>query len=230
MERAVLTPELMREILIQGEQIRRAKIFEGNTNSPQNIQKIVIDLSTARLETNPYKISFPFRSVYVESASDVLANIFVKPNTQDSVQSFFKLKANDSWASDDPISTAFLHWDAQPGKSLTLVFFTNSEFRSGSQISVTGGGVSIVDGSTFTQASQALVAATAAIVFAQDSTRKVGTIQNKTGASIWVGASGVNNTTSFFEVSANDVFIWRNTAALYAYSIAGGNIHKCEEY
>lgn len=230
MERAIMTQEMARAILGQVQDAARARIFEGTTQQPQQIQKIVLDLTTARLETQPYQIKFPFRSFYVQDATDTIANIFVKPTTQDSVQSFFTVKKNDSWASDYPISSAFLHWDAQSGKSITLVFFSEAEFRSGSQISVTGGGVSIVEGSTYSQAALTFVAATQLQIFAADTTRKVGTFQNKTGASVWVGGAAVTNTTAYYEVLNGADFIWKNTGILYGYSVAGGSGHKTEEF
>lgn len=221
----IFTQEGVQAILAEVRDKARARIFEGSTQKPFQVQKIVLDLSTARLETDPFQINFAFRSFYVEDATDVNVNAFLKPTTRDSVQSFFKIKKNDSWASDFPISSAYLHWDAQSSKSITIVFFTDAEFRSGSQISVTGGGVSIVEGTSFTTEQVDLTASTATQVCASDSTRKMATIQNNTGGDVFFGGSSVSETGANMgiRISAGDSFEWRNTAALYAYSATGGS-------
>jgi hypothetical protein len=226
----IFTREAADEILRRITEGARAAIFQGSTQKPFGIQKEVVDLSTASV--NPKRIGFPFRSIYVESATDVLANISLKPNSSDSFQSAIKLKQNDSWSRDLPVSEAYLSWDAQPGKTITLVYMLDSEFRSGSQISVTGGGVSIVDGSTVTGPTRVTLAATTAAAIAPAlSTRKKATIENKTGADLYIGDSTVTNSgaTEGIKVAAGGIIYWQNTGALYGYSVAGGNVHRLEE-
>jgi hypothetical protein len=230
MEKQLFTPENVALLLRAADELNQARVFEGQTQKPFQVQKVVIDLSTARLPTQPYKISVPFKSLYVQDATDIYSTIDVQVGTQDSLQSVFSIKKNDSWNSDYPISECYLSWAAQSGKSITLILFTNAAFNSGSQISVTGGGVSISEGSSFTQSALTFVGATALSIFASDSTRKIGVFQNKTGASVWVGNSTVTNTNAFFEVAAGADFVWRNTGQLYGYSVAGGSGHKTEEF
>lgn len=230
MERPVMTQELARQILSVAVDNARAEVFESSTQKPQTVQVHVIPLTTARLSTDPFIIRFPFRSFYVQSATDVNVTVNIRPISDDSVQGSFAVKQNDSWACDKKIPGAFIDWSAQSGKSITLVFFTDSEFRSGSQISVTGGGVSISEGTSFTQSTLTFVAITALSIFASDSTRKVGVFQNRTGASVWVGGAAVTNNTAYYEVLNGADFIWKNTAQLYGYSVAGGSGHKTEEF
>jgi hypothetical protein len=47
---------------------------------------------------------------------------------------------------------------------------------------------------------------------------------------VWVGSSAVTNTTAYYEVQPGAEFIWKNTAQLYGYSVAGGTGHKTEEF
>jgi hypothetical protein len=141
------------------------------------------------------------------------------------------MKLNDVFNSDQPVASSNFYWSAQSGKSITLVFFTSATFSSGSQIVSFSGGVNIADGSAFAQSQLALTAATATQIFAASATRKVGTFQNTSGASVWVGNSTTTSSGSTIgiEVRAGDSFQWRNSAALYGYSVAGGNISVIEE-
>lgn len=232
MEREILTPEEAALILKSADLVKRARIFEGTTQKPFGVQTITLDLSTAVLSTNPYKIRFPFRSIFIRDATDVYVSINVQVQSQDSYQSAFAMTKNDGWVADYPVTEAYLYWSAQSGKTITLVLFTDSAFKSGSQISVTGGGVSIVEGSALTGPTRVtLSAATAGIIAPALSTRKVATLQNKTGASLYIGDSSVTDSgaTEGIELVANAVFYWKNTGALYGYSAAGGNVHRLEE-
>lgn len=223
--RDVITKENSQAILNLADQLRNAAIFEGTTQKPFEVQSVTINLSTARLNTDPYVIGFPFRSVYVSAASDVSATLNLIPQTRDSYQSSIPFKLNDSWSVDQPAAMGFLNWTAQTGKTITLHFFIDSEFRSGSQISQTGGGVSINDGSSFVTSRVSLTAATATSVLSTDTSRKQCNIQNNTGADVWFGNSSVSNTGANLgqRVAAGGIFTWRNTSALYAYSFAGGS-------
>lgn len=209
----------------------KARLQADSIDQPFEIQRLKIDLTTARLDTNPFVIGFPFKSVFVRGATDPLTSINLIPITQDSYQSYVSLTQNDSLVFQRQIPKAYLSWSAQSGKYIELIFFVTAEFKSGSQLSVNGGGVSINEGSAFTTAVVALTAATATAVFAQNSLRKCGTFENETGADIWVGGSTVSNsgTTKGRRILPGAVFEWRNTAALYAYSVNASSIVTMEE-
>lgn len=212
---------MMRDLTLKD----NTRIAFQKAERPFGVQEINLDLSTAVLRTAPYKIGFPFKSLYAQNATDVNATVSVILGTNDTLQSAFELKQNSSIEVDYPISEAYLFWSAQPGKTMKLIAFVDANFRSGSQISVTGGGVSIVDGSTFSTARVDLAAATATQVVASDSTRKKASIQNNTGADVWFGGSSVSGSGANLgvKVSAGSILYWSNTAALYAYSTAGGS-------
>lgn len=219
------------QILNRQDQLDQAAIFQGNTQHPFSTQTIIIALDTARGDGDPYKVGFPFKSVFVKVATDTTTTLSLKSDTQDLIQSGYPLTYNDALEFTSPVSSAYLTWAAQSGKSMTLVFSLNASIRPGSQLSISAGGTSISEGSSFVNAQKTLVAATALSVFSQNFLRKVGVLQNTTGASIWVGAVTVTNSgaTIGIEVPAGGSFIWKNTAQLYAYSIGGGLITTMEE-
>lgn len=229
----ILTPESAALVMQLANQVRDAAIFQGTTVAPFGVQSITLDLTTARLQTQPYKIGFPFKSVYVSSATDTTVSVNLVPNTQDSYQSSVPFGLNDSWTVDQPVSNAFLFWSAQSGKSITIHFFVDSEFRSGKQISVTGGGVTLVDGSSISGPTRVTLSATTATIIAPAlSTRKKCTIQNKTGADLYIGGStigAVGGATEGIKIPIDGIIYWQNTGALYGWSVAGGNIHYLEE-
>lgn len=229
MERNLIISEIADSILAASSDKKRAELFRSNTQRPNAVQPLVLDLSTARDSSNPLKVSFGYRSLYVQDATDIYAEVSIFP-VRESLSSF-KMRKNDAWITDQMAAESYLTWEAQSGKTMTLVFFTDSQFMSGSQISVTGGGVSITNGSTFSQSLVALVAATATQIVAVDSTRKNLTIQNLTGSDIWLGPAAVSNTgaTTGFKLSAGATTEWKNTAALYGFSVGGGNIHQTTE-
>lgn len=232
MAEVTMTSEIAKAILMDMKLQRRAEIFDGTTVNPFEVQSLTLDLSTARLSTDPLLIGFPFRSLFMRSATDNSVAVTFRPQTRDSFQSGVDLKLNDSLDFDIQQSGGYLSWAAQSGKSITIVFFVNARFVSGSQVSQTAGGVAIVDGSSFTRTVTTLAAATATSILSTDTTRKISNIQNNTGASIFVGDSTITGSgaTVGYEVAAGSTFQWRNTAQLYAYSVAGGPILLLTEF
>ena len=229
----ILTKEVADAILNASEELKKAQIFEGNTQRPFSVQTITLSLDTAKLSTDPLRIGFPFRSFFVADATDTSVSLYMKTGARDEIQSAFPFKKNDSWTSSIPISEAYIYWAAQSGKTVTIVFFTDAEFKSGSQISITSGGVAISEGdSTTAIARVVLSAATAGIIAPADSLRKVTIIQNKTGADLYVGGtSAVTNSgaTEGIKIPNDGIIYWRNTANLHGYSVAGGNVHYFTE-
>lgn len=229
----ILTPQDAALIVQQLGLAARASVADQLAQRPFSVQIFTIDLGTARLVTNPMKISGQFRSLYIQSATDTIANVQVLLGSRDSTQSAFSMKQNDAISMSNPVSEAFLYWSAQTGKSMTFVTFTDVEFRSGSQISVSGGGVSINTGTTVTGPTQvAISATTATIILPQNTARKQATLQNKTGADLYVGGSTIGAVAGANEglrIGPNDFYVWNNTAALYGWSVPGGNISYIEE-
>lgn len=232
MEKIILDDSIVRRVLADALLKSDAEIFRGLTERPFEVQVVELDLSTARTPENPYPIKFPFKSVFIREATDSVVNVDMQVQTQDSYQGKVSLKLNDSLVFGQQVSNGFLSWEAQSGKTMSLIFFVSAEFRSGSQVSQTAGGIAIIDGSSFEQSVVALTAATATAIVAQDTTRKQALIVNETGSDVWLGAATVTNTgaTRGFKLVPGGVFTWRNTAALYGYSVGGGDVHLTEEF
>ena len=226
--RDLMTEETAREILSSLRDRRDAQLFINKTNTPFVTQKLVIPLSTARNEADPYSIRIPFRSFWIQDATDVNVTINIRLLTRDSYSGSFTVRKNDAYSHDDMCTEIHLDWAAQAAKTITVILFTQGEFRSGSQLSITGGGVYTSEGTSFTDGPVTIAAAAATIVFAQDSTRVLGKLQNILGTSIWVGDSAVTNAGASIgeEIPAGGSFEWKNTAALYAYNVAGGDIFR----
>lgn len=205
---------------------RDADIRSSISDRPFSMQKYgPLALDTAATETNPYKIGIPFDGVFVRDATDSLTTVKLSFHSSDSLQlqNAVDLKINDSFELPKPVGSGYLQWAAQAGKTLTLFVFLGGKFKSGSQLSLTAGGVSITEGSAFVTAQFSLTAATASVIFAVDTARKMGTWRNETSATVWVGTSVVSNTGSNkgIPVLNNEIVVWRNSAALYGYSVAG---------
>jgi len=221
------------QLLSKQKNLDQAHIFQGNTQKPFAFQAVTLALDTARDVSNPFKIGFPFRSLFVSAASDAVTTVSIQPDSIDSYQSSCPIVYKDCIDLNAPASGAYLTWLAQVGKTMTIVFFVEASFRSGSYLTSAAGGVSIIDGSSITGPTQTtLAAATATIIAPADSLRKKTTIQNKTGADLYIGGSTIaapGTSNEGIKIPNDGIIIWANTAALYGYSAAGGNTSRNDE-
>ena len=223
-----ITPKIAQRIIDDHLELPKAGIIYGEAERQAPIREMVLTLTTARTEQNPVEVLFPFQSILVEQATDTNTYIFMKFGSKESGTPSLRLEQRDGYESDLP-GKAYLHWDAQPGKTITLKFFLLGRFKSGKQTLVNSGGVSINEGSSVTtQAKVTIGAATAAAIAPSDSTRKKTTLQNKTGAILWIGDSSVTNATGI-EVPVDGIIYWQNTSALYGYSVLGGDVMRMLE-
>ena len=126
-----MTVEEAKSLLSEAKRIYDASIIDSKANQPFEIQAITLDLSNARLESDPYIVRFPFKSLYIQTASSSVANINLKIGTRDSYQSPINLKRKDSLEFDQPITEAYIHWDAQTSGSVTLIFFVSGKVSTG---------------------------------------------------------------------------------------------------
>lgn len=231
--RDIMTKEVSDAILKTADEIKLARVYEASTQKPYSVQIVTLKLDAATLPTNPYKIGFKFKSFFVVGATDSSVSVNLKVNSRDDLQSSFPIKINDSCDFDNMVAEAYIDWSAQATKTITIVFFTDAAFRSGSQLSISSGGVSIFDGSTISGPFRiAVPAVTATIIIAQNTSRKVATLQNKTGALLYIGGPFVGAVGSANEGIAfpdQSIIKWNNTGALYGWSVAGGNVSYIEE-
>ena len=115
---------------------------------------------------------------------------------------------------------------------VTLFVFTSSEFRSGSQVSLTAGGVSVSEGSSVNGPYAVnLSAGVAAAIAPQNLFRKVSIIENKTGADLFIGSDNTVNATTNegIKVPSGGIIEWRNTGELWGFSVGGGKVSRLEE-
>lgn len=228
-QKELMTPDEAAAIVKNAATLARATIADKSSQRPFSVQVQTINLTTAQLETNPYRISTSFKSIYVSDATDINVSVNLRFNTRDSIQGAVPIRKNDSIVLDEPTNEAYLHWSAQSGKTLTLVIFTDAAFQSGSQISVSGGGVSINDGTSVAATTQVtLVATTAAAVVPANTSRKNCLVQNNSGTDLYLsGASTVTNAgaTRGIKIPDGGIYEYRNTAILYGYSVAGGDVN-----
>lgn len=210
---------------------KQAYLGFSQQERPVQVHTVVVDLGKSIDENAPMIVNFPYRSVFVAKATDATCEIYLRPITKEGSQPPFRFGMRDSWAVDYQIPRCFLHWPIQPGKSMELLFFADSEFRSGSQISLTSGGVSISEGMSVSNEVVTLAANTADIIAPQNFIRNVSTLQNRTGATLYIGGSGVktNGADEGINIDNGQIFYWKNTGALYGISTGGGRVIRMDE-
>ncbi|MBX2986490.1 MAG: hypothetical protein KF802_01205 [Bdellovibrionaceae bacterium] len=210
-------------------ELSQAEVIHGLTNREQMFQRVTLDLSVARSENNPYRIGFPFSCVFFETSSRPDAFFYLKPSSRDSQQPHLKMSYRDSWSVAGKVPEAFLHWPAQTGAKVELVVMIDSDMRSGSQISLTAGGVSISDGSTVETLAAVTVGIAASQIVPQDLLRKGVLIQNLGAEDIFLGDVSVT-IASGIRLSSGESFQFKNQAALYGISgTAGQNVRLMKE-
>lgn len=206
-----------KNIVGRASETNQAFVERGLSERPQTVQRLVLDLGKAVDKEKPRIFNSPFKSFFVESCSDPSAFVFVRPTTDEDIQGHFKVTQRDSWAVEYQIPKAFLHWPIQPGKTMEILFFSDSEFRSGSNISVTSGGLSISDGSNVATPVPATVGLSAAILLPADPNRKVSNFYNDGTDVIYVGDATVT-VANGMPVQVGESKAYRNASALYAIS------------
>lgn len=177
------------------------------------------------------KIDFPFKSVYVADASDANAKIYFLPGTTQGNKSLglqqpmIPLSLKDSHVQDFAAAQGLLVWPNQPGKSITLVFSINSETRSGSQVQLVAGGITVSNGSAIfndvfgpagTSGSFPLTALDT--ILPANANRKVTRFQ-VSGGDIRIGDSPT--ATTGLLLSDGDYYEHRNTGALKGFPVSG---------
>lgn len=109
-----------------------AKIKASQANAVDEIRSMKIDLSKGRTRDNPLKISFPFKNVRIEEATDVSTWVRLIPENNDQGRADTILRLKDNFKSEFGFSCCYLYWDAQPNKEIVIKFFTTSEIENGS--------------------------------------------------------------------------------------------------
>ena len=126
-----MTPQESQKILQALLADYKAKIGTGQGNPVDEIKTLELDLSVARDKINALKVSFPFKNVRVDQATDLNTFITIVPENNDMGRSGVNLGINDSFKTEYGFSSAYIYWDAQPNKKMVLKFFTTSEIDNG---------------------------------------------------------------------------------------------------
>lgn len=174
--------------------VQDALIRYNSDKRPQPHFRKLLLLDTARDDTNPEPIQFPFNGYVVESATDdnVSVRMAINSYTKDATLQYKTLKNNDAASSDTVFRNAFIMWDAQAAKTMVIVFFLGVRFTPGSLRQVLSGGVTLTTGSGMTPQTKVSVATTATLISAADSTRKQAVIENLGSNDVYVsGTSAV---------------------------------------
>lgn len=210
------------QVINANRRVDQAYIEQAQSNAPDLIRKVTIDLTTAATLGNPKKLSFAYRSVYVSEATDSSVTVDLYVNSDKSSVEGFPLSSNDSLSFDHSIKNAFLTWSAQSGKTITLIFILDGEFRPGSLFTQVS---SAVEGNTFTPQAPITLTTTYQTIIAQDLTR---TVLNLICDTEWV----ITNSTAtyYFPVAANTPLVLKNTAAFKAKVLSGtGTLYMAVE-
>lgn len=202
---------------------KAASLGDIQKNRPVIGHRVEVDLGKTLPE--PLLVNFPFQSVMVMTSTDTSCSVNVQPVSKEDTQPAFTMTTRDSWYIPYQIPRAYLTWPVQPGKKMVLMFFADSEFRSGQQISTTSGGLSISDGSTMTTAPQVPVGTTVTKILSADMNRKVANLYNAGTQTVWLGDATVT-TGNGIPFLAGESRAVRNSGELYGISsVAGQNIN-----
>ncbi len=182
-------------------------------------------LTTARTLQEGFRIGRPFTSMTVVSATDANTNINMQVDTVNASNDPFNVKPPATLDFPLPVKEAYLYWDAQAGKTITIAFFLYGSFKTNQTNLSISGGLNTSFGSSCTLTAPAMLATEVAI-FPLDLTRKNGEFRNTGTEPLYVGPTGVLTTTGRI-VDVNDDFEWMNTAALYGIAATGGFTLQC---
>lgn len=108
-----------------------AKVKASQANAVDEIRSFDLDLSKERTRDNPLKVSFPFKTILVEQATDLQTYVNVLPESADQGRGFVRMGLLDSFNTEFGMSNCYLFWNAQPNKKIRIVFFTTSNVSSG---------------------------------------------------------------------------------------------------
>lgn len=216
--------------------LRNQEIAEGIAGRLNVFQKIYCDLGTAQNAANAYKISVPFRSVFVREATDSSAVVYFSPNENSigNIAEAMPLYKNDSFDFGFTLPGGYLWWTAQSGKTMSLYLSTLGRMTPGSQVSQIAGGLTVSSGSSLASnlltggVATIALTGTAAKILDTDTDRKMAELYFD--ADVWVGDASVAIGSRGRLVQAGE-YVYQNTAQLYAVAVTGsanvfGNVHK----
>lgn len=213
-------PNQSRQMVHASKGMRRATIDSDIANSPYIFRKVVIKLDTLRERGNGIKVSFPFVSVFVESATNGNSKVDLLPFTESDGNDSIELKLNGALNLDRVVSGCFILNDVQAGEQVTLIFLAQGSYRPGSLITEVA---SAVDGNSYSVSSPVAITTAPIMLAPQDFARTVLHIQ----ASVPIEISGTAGG-QFFPIDQTSKF--KNTGEIWIKTLAGsGTVQIMEE-
>jgi len=197
--------EQMLSILDEFFTLRKASLIQSQENTPLEVMTITFDLSTTRTREQAFPISFPHKCIYV--STNYLAD------TNDTVQGVVPLKSKDVLSHEFPKAKGYLYWSAQSGKSISLVFFVKSDFKSGSFL------LQNTNASFSSYTTNAVVSVSTTAV-ALTSTGNNSTFYNDGAHTVYVGSSGVTGATGL-PIPSGSERTFNNSGTLYGITSSG---------
>lgn len=216
-------------------QLQESKIRENSDFRPRMQLRITLgstELTTAATASSPYIIDNPCNGFYVETAtdSDVAVKLVLTSPEAQNTGNYTTIKKGDAGKFDAVARRVLLLWDAQPGKSITIVFYFGFAFQPGQLTNVISGGVTITDGTGMTPAACVSVTTSATALLAASSTRKKATLQNLGGTDLYISgvntvvATSVAGDTTGLKIPPGGTYEWINSGACYGIVPAGTTI------
>lgn len=183
------------ETLNQYNQFQKDAIQESRQSGGFKVQSFLIDLTTAKTEQDPFVIGFPFKTIAFENATADSVSVNCKFNSNDQGVSSQVYKDNAVVQTNKMFSGAYLYWSAQPGQSIRVTVYLDSEYTTGSlknsgTIAVSGITNPVIadDPNTLTITNPVIGAATATkVVTGSTANRKI-YIENNDTEDIYLGA------------------------------------------
>jgi len=210
---------------------RESEISEMLSGRANIFQKVYCDLATAQPSNRLYRVTIPFRSIFVRDATDSTAVVYFSPNENSigNVAEALPLYKNDTFDFARMIAGGYFWWDAQAGKTMSIYVSTMGAMRAGSQLSQISGGFSISDGSAIASnkltgevATIACPAGAATQILSADSDRKVMNLYIDGAA--WIGDASVAPNARGTLVQPGIITI-NSTALLYLYPAGGATVN-----
>lgn len=198
----------------------QASIINSIENTPFEVIPLTLDLSTARTREQAFEISFPYRAIYISSATDASTIVNYIPDTNDTYQGALSLSLKDVLEFQNPKAKGYLFWEAQVGKSVTVVLFVKASFKSGSFVTQSVGGNSAT---RFTNRTPVTVTNALTLILAQNLSRVRVTLQNNGDDSIFIGGATVTTANGYNLASGETMTISNNSGAIYGIT-TGANV------
>jgi hypothetical protein len=127
-----MTEEQAQAVINALNQAFDATIQKAQSRPPLETSELILDLSVARPRNNPFPVSFPFTTIYIEETNNPLANIFFIANDNVSIEPATRLSLKDALRFPNGVRKAFLYWDAQPGRTIKIKFYVTAQIELGS--------------------------------------------------------------------------------------------------